>query len=104
MVTPVTAMMMGSRHKADATGIGINRTNTSSNAVDQYLATARDKVGTRSTVPEDLANRSGHSIPSRYATPAYDLAWYRELTCPSDVKKPRCTNVYTGTPSAAILR
>jgi alpha-glucuronidase len=50
-----------------------------------------------------FADRSGHSIPSGYATPAHDLAWYQALDCPNDVTKPRCTDLYTGTPSPAIL-
>jgi alpha-glucuronidase len=43
-------------HKADATGIGFNRTSTSggSNAVAQYFATVRDRFAGRTTVPDDL--------------------------------------------------
>ncbi|WP_437595742.1 alpha-glucuronidase family glycosyl hydrolase [Sorangium sp. So ce590] len=42
-------------------------------------------------------------IPSGYAAPANSLSFYQGLRCPSDVKKPRCSQVYTGDPSPAIL-
>jgi alpha-glucuronidase len=42
-------------------------------------------------------------VPAGYAEPAHDLTWYQNLTCPPDVKKPRCTQVYTGEPSPAVL-
>jgi alpha-glucuronidase len=47
---------------------------------------------------------SGKTIPSGYAAAARDLATYKglETSCPSDVTKPRCSTVYTGTPSPAI--
>jgi alpha-glucuronidase len=43
-------------HKADATGLGFNRTSTSggSNAVAQYAATIRDRFADRAQVPENL--------------------------------------------------
>jgi alpha-glucuronidase len=41
-------------HKADSKGIGFDRTATGSNAVSQYAATVRDKLGNRSSVPDDL--------------------------------------------------
>jgi alpha-glucuronidase len=41
-------------------------------------------------------------IPSGYAQPEHDLAFYEGLTCPPDVTKPRCTPVYDGEPSPAI--
>jgi len=52
-----------------------------------------------------FASVSKKTIPSGYATPAHDLTWYKDLKskCPADVTKPRCTDVYTGTPSPAIL-
>ncbi|HEY5959096.1 MAG TPA: alpha-glucuronidase family glycosyl hydrolase, partial [Polyangiaceae bacterium] len=168
-------------HKADSKGIGFNRTSTGSNAVEQYAATVRDQLGSRSSVPEDFllffhhvgwdeklssgrtlweelvyrysrgvdgvatmreawkgvegridaqrytdvtkfleiqhyearwwrdaclqyfASKSSHTIPSGYAAPANALSFYQGLTCPSDVKKPRCEAVYKGTPSPAIL-
>ena len=49
---------------------------------------------------------SGKTMPTGYAPPARDLNFYKglETTCPADVTKPRCPDVYTGTPSPAILR
>ena len=49
---------------------------------------------------------SGKTMPTGYAAPARDLNFYKglETTCPSDVTKPRCPDVYTGNPSPAILR
>ena len=48
---------------------------------------------------------SNHTVPSGYAAPAHDLAYYQNLlkTCPADGTKPRCPDVYTGSPSPAIL-
>ena len=43
------------------------------------------------------------AIPAAYAPLANTLSYYQGLTCPPDVKKPRCTQVYTGTPSPAVL-
>jgi alpha-glucuronidase len=53
-----------------------------------------------------FASLSKHTIPSKYAAPAHDLSYYRNLetTCPSDPTKPRCPAVYTGNPSPAILK
>jgi alpha-glucuronidase len=47
---------------------------------------------------------SGRTIPAGYAAPAHDLAWYQSTAgrCPSNAAKPRCPDVYTGTPSPAI--
>ncbi|HKO48426.1 MAG TPA: alpha-glucuronidase family glycosyl hydrolase [Polyangiaceae bacterium] len=42
-------------------------------------------------------------IPTGYAMPAHPLKYYQDLTCPADVKKPRCPAVYTGEPSPAVL-
>jgi alpha-glucuronidase len=172
-------------HKADATGIGFDRTSTGSNAVAQYASAVGEKFASKETVPDELllffqrmewddivsssgrsvweelvyryssgvdavatmrdswknvegridakrfqdvsdflqiqhyearwwrdaclqyfASVSGKSIPSGYAAPAHDLSWYQNLAsrCPSDVKKPRCPDVYTGDPSPAILK
>jgi alpha-glucuronidase len=169
-------------HKADAQGLGFNRTAQGSNAVAQYFAAVRDKFGSRATVPDDyllffhhvgwqeklasgktlweelvyrysrgvdevatmrqkwdsikgyiddkrftdvadflkiqhyearwwrdacltyFATFSKQAIPAGYAMPANTLSYYQGLTCPSDVKKPRCTQVNTGTPSPAILQ
>jgi len=41
-------------HKADATGIGFDRTSAGSNAVSQYAASVRDKFASRTTVGDDL--------------------------------------------------
>ncbi len=53
-----------------------------------------------------FASVSKHTIPSGYAAPAHDLQWYKDLKskCPPDVTKPRCQEVYTGTPSPAVLK
>jgi alpha-glucuronidase len=172
-------------HKADATGIGFDRTSKGSNAVAQYQTTVRDKFASRATVPDEFllffqrvgwdekltssgrslweelvyrysagvdavstmrdtwktvsgqidakrfkdvsdflqtqhyearwwrdaclqyfASVSKHSIPSGYAAPAHDLQWYKDLKskCPADATKPRCPDVYTGTPSPAITK
>ena len=40
-------------HKADATGIGFDRTSAGSNTVAQYFSTVASKFGTRSTTPDD---------------------------------------------------
>ncbi len=168
-------------HKADAQGIGFDRTATGSNAVEQYFDPVRQTFATRNTVPDALllffhhvgwqeSMSSGRplweelvyryslgvdtvggmrdswstvqgfidaqrfnevdgfleiqhwearwwrdaclqyfrqfanlSIPSGYAEPANALSFYQSLTCPSDVTKPRCPSVYTGSPSPAIL-
>jgi len=50
-----------------------------------------------------FATFSKLAIPAGYAKPANALSFYQGLTCPSDVKKPRCSQVYTGEPSPAIL-
>jgi alpha-glucuronidase len=49
---------------------------------------------------------SKHSIASGYAAPAQNLSYYQNLfpTCPSDPTKPRCSAIYTGNPSPAILK
>jgi alpha-glucuronidase len=171
-------------HKADATGLGFDRTSKGSNAVAQYAQTVAERFTNRSTIPDDFllffqrvawgdklgsgrtvweemvhrysagvdavatmrdswktvegridakrfkdvsdflqtqhyearwwrdaclsyfASVGKQSIPSGYAKPAHDLAWYQALKskCPADVTKPRCPDVYTGTPSPAILK
>jgi alpha-glucuronidase len=168
-------------HKADAQGIGFDRSATGSNAVSQYFAPLKDTLGNKATVPEDVllffqhvgwqdklstgrtvwaelvhrysqgvddvaamrtswatvktridgqrfddvtkfleiqhyearwwrdaslayfAQVSKLAIPSGYAPLAQSLSYYQGLNCPPDEKKPRCTAVYTGTPSPAIL-
>ncbi len=42
-------------------------------------------------------------FPAGYAAPANSLSFYQGLSCPADVKKPRCPQVYTGDPSPAVL-
>jgi alpha-glucuronidase len=53
-----------------------------------------------------FASVSKHTISSSYAAPAHDLQFYKdlEIKCPSDATKPRCPDIYTGTPSPAILK
>jgi alpha-glucuronidase len=41
-------------HRADAQGIGFDRTASGSNAVEQYFAPLRDELANRSSVPDDL--------------------------------------------------
>lgn len=41
-------------HKADATGIGFDRTSAGSKAVEQYFATVRDKFASKTTIPDDF--------------------------------------------------
>jgi alpha-glucuronidase len=52
-----------------------------------------------------FASVSGKTIPSGYAPPAHDLAYYKDLAgrCPSNAAKPRCNDVYAGNPSPAVL-
>jgi alpha-glucuronidase len=168
-------------HRADAQGLGFDRSASGSNAVEQYSASVGAAWGSRDSVPDDLllffhrvgwqealgsgrtlwgelvhryshgvdevgamrsawdgvagrvdAQRFGEvsefleiqhyearwwrdaclayfaqtgslSIPSGYAAPASSLGTYQGLDCPPNVKKPRCTQVYTGSPSPAIL-
>ncbi|XXY49047.1 alpha-glucuronidase family glycosyl hydrolase [Sorangium sp. So ce269] len=168
-------------HKADARGIGFNRTSSGSNAVAQYFGPVAQEFGSRDTVPDDfllffhhvgwqdelssgktlweeLVHRYSRGVdevgvmreawesvegridgqrfkdvtdflkiqhhearwwrdaclsyfgqvgnlevPSGYAPPANSLSFYQGLSCPSDAKKPRCSQIYTGDPSPAIL-
>ncbi|MGK3992703.1 alpha-glucuronidase family glycosyl hydrolase [Sorangium sp. So ce1024] len=168
-------------HKADANGIGFNRTSSGSNAVAQYFTPVAQEFAGRSTVPEDfllffhrvgwqdalssgrtvweeLVHRysrgvdevgvmreawksvegrvdgkrfsevaeflqiqhyearwwrdaclayfgqvSRQQVPEGYAPLANTLSFYQGLRCPSDARKPRCSQVYTGNPSPAIL-
>lgn len=170
-------------HKADAQGIGFNRTAQGSNAASQYSTAVAQAYGTRATVPdelllffhhvgwteklassgrtvwEELVYRYSHGVdevgamreawtsvkgrvdakrfkavddflqtqhyearwwrdaclayfgdvskqalPAGYAPLAKTLAEYKALKsqCPTDVTKPRCTPVYSGSPSPAI--
>lgn len=171
-------------HKADAQGIGFDRTSKGSNAVGQYAAAVGQLLGSRDSVPDDLllffhhvgwkeqlasgrtvweelvyrysrgvdevgamrdtwttiqgridakrfkevgdflqiqhyearwwrdaclayfSDVSKLAIPSGYATPNKTLAEYKGLKsqCPTDATKPRCTPVYSGTPSPTILK
>ncbi|RYZ01946.1 MAG: hypothetical protein EOO73_33720 [Myxococcales bacterium] len=50
-----------------------------------------------------FAQVSKQAVPSGYAPLAQPLSYYQGLTCPADVKKPRCPAVYTGSPSPAVL-
>jgi alpha-glucuronidase len=50
-----------------------------------------------------FATFSKLAIPKGYAAPANALSFYQGLSCPADVKKPRCPQVYTGNPSPAVL-
>ncbi|WP_437515717.1 alpha-glucuronidase family glycosyl hydrolase [Sorangium sp. So ce1099] len=168
-------------HKADARGIGFDRTSSGSNAVAQYFGPVAQEFGSRDTVPDDfllffhhvgwqdelssgktlweeLVHRYSRGVdevglmrdawasvegridgkrfkdvtdfleiqhhearwwrdaclsyfgqvgslevPSGYAPPANTLSFYQGLRCPSDVTKPRCSQIYTGDPSPAIL-
>jgi alpha-glucuronidase len=171
-------------HKADAQGLGFDRTAKGSNAIGQYSAAVGQALGSRDTVPDDLllffhhvgwqdklassgrslwdelvyrysrgvddvglmrdawatvkdridakrfddvgkflqtqhyearwwrdaclayfSSISKQAIPAGYAIPAKTLTEYQGLKsqCPTDVTKPRCTPVYSGNPSPAIL-
>lgn len=168
-------------HKADAQGIGFDRTGAGSNAAAQYAAPVAQAFGNRQTVPNELLLFFHHAgwqdtlgtgrtvwaelvhrysqgvdevgamraswetvkgrvdakrfeevadflqiqhyearwwrdaslsyfsqvsklpLPSGYAAPAQSLAYYQGLSCPPDVKKPRCTALYMGAPSPAVL-
>ena len=48
-----------------------------------------------------FAQVGGQTIPGGYSAPANNLSFYQNLSCPSDVTKPRCNQVYTGMPSPA---
>jgi alpha-glucuronidase len=50
-----------------------------------------------------FAATGNQTMPSGYAPPAKSLDAYKALNCPTDVTKPRCSAVYTGEPSPAIL-
>jgi alpha-glucuronidase len=50
-----------------------------------------------------FATFSNQPIPAGYAMPANALSFYQGLSCPSDPTKPRCSQVYTGNPSPAIM-
>jgi alpha-glucuronidase len=167
-------------HRADAQGLGFDRTAAGSNAVEQYFPEVANVFADRASVPDDFLlffhhvgwdepMASGRSlweelvyrysfgvdqvgvmrdtwasvadrvdaqrfaevaefleiqhfearwwrdaclqyfrsfanleIPQGYAQPANDLGFYEGLTCPPDVTKPRCSEVYTGDPSPAI--
>jgi len=168
-------------HKADAVGLGFNRTASGSNAVSQYASPVGQAFGNRATIPDNsllffhhvawgdtldsgkplweelvrhysqgvddvghmreawatvktrvdakrftevsdflqiqhyearwwrdaslsyFATFSKLPIPAGYAAPANPLSFYQGLTCPTDPKKPRCPQVYTGNPSPAVL-
>jgi alpha-glucuronidase len=49
-----------------------------------------------------FASAGGQTMPAGYATPANALSFYQSLTCPPDVTKPTCSEVYVGEPSPAI--
>jgi len=53
-----------------------------------------------------FASVSKRTVPAGYAAPAHDLSFYQNLVskCPADATKPRCADVYTGTPSPAITK
>jgi alpha-glucuronidase len=164
-------------HRADAAGVGFDRTAQGSNAVGQYFAPVRAKLASRQSIPDELllffhhvgwnetlssgrtlwnelveryssgvsavrkmettwrslagkidAQRFGEvagflriqayeakwwrdaallyfgqfsslPIPDGYEPPAFPLDFYENLTCPSDVTKPRCEPVYVDAPA-----
>ncbi len=168
-------------HKANANGIGFDRTSGGSGAVEQYFGPVMQQFANRDTVPDEfllffhsvgwgemmssgrtvwqeLVHRyslgvdtvgqmrdawasvegrvddarfgaiddfleiqhyearwwrdaclqyfrqfGNQEIPAGYAEPANPLSFYQNLNCPPDVTRPRCTAVYTGSPSPAIL-
>lgn len=50
-----------------------------------------------------FASVGNQTIPDGYAPPAQSLSFYQGLDCPSNVNKPRCSQIETGEPSPAIL-
>jgi len=50
-----------------------------------------------------FATFSKLAIPAGYSPLQNPLSFYQGLTCPTDVKKPRCSQVYKGNPSPAVL-
>lgn len=85
-------------------------------SVDQYIDDARYKAVTdamqiqhyearwwRDACLTYFASVNKQAMPAGYAAPAHDLAFYQGLTCPSNVDKPRCSQIETGDPSPAIL-
>jgi alpha-glucuronidase len=62
-------------HRADATGIGFDRTATGSNALGQYFPPVRDRYANRASVPDDLLlffHRVGWSEPMRSGRTLWD--------------------------------
>jgi len=49
-----------------------------------------------------FASVGGQTLPAGYAAPANALSFYQGLSCPPDVKKPTCSQVYNGEPSPAV--
>lgn len=45
---------------------------------------------------------NGQPIPNGYARPNHSFSYYRGITCPSDVDKPRCRPIYVGNPSPVL--
>jgi len=168
-------------HKADAQGIGFDRTSGGSGAIDQYSDEVAALYGNRQTVPEQFllffhrvawsdalssgrslweelvhryslgvddvavmrknweiaqdridaqrfsemsefleiqhyearwwrdaclsyfASVGGQTMPSGYAPTAQNLSFYQGLNCPSNVNKPRCSQIETGEPSPTIV-
>ncbi len=72
--------------------------------IDQYLEIQHYEARWwRDACLQYFRTFAGLEVPSGYASPAHALSFYQGLTCPSDVTRPRCDPVYTGSPSPAIL-
>jgi alpha-glucuronidase len=61
-------------HRADAAGIGFDRTASGSNAVGQYAAPVRTRYGSREQVPEDLLLWF-HHLPWDYRMRSERILW-----------------------------
>jgi alpha-glucuronidase len=61
-------------HRADAEGIGFDRTKTGSDAVSQYLPPVRDAYGSLETVPEELLLWF-HHVPWDHRMPSGRTLW-----------------------------
>ena len=65
-------------HRADADGIGFDRTATGSNAVSQYAGPVRDRFASLATVPEEYLLWF-HHVPWDYRMPSGQTLW-NEMT------------------------
>jgi len=65
-------------HKADAAGVGYNRTSTGSNFVSQYYATVRDRYNNIATTPPEYL-AAFHHVSWSYVIPSTGRTFWNEL-------------------------